>query len=107
MSLVCPGVFLLGVGLVPVGFFFSRTHRACGLVYDNVFLFSGCHPRLTIFVARHCSFLKRLFSVSSFKLSRVVFLVFVFFSFSGSYTQVFLVIGQRPIASFEKANSEA
>lgn len=48
MSLVCPGVFLLGVGLVPAGFFFSRTHRACGLVYDYVFLFSGCHPRLTI-----------------------------------------------------------
>ena len=57
-------------------------------------------------IARHCSFLTRLFSVSSFKLSRNVFSCFGFL-FSGSYTQVFLVIGQRPIASFEGANSEA
>ena len=52
-------------------------------------------------------FLTRLFSVSSFKLSRVVFLVWFFSFFSGPYTQVFLVIRQRPIASFKGANSEA
>ena len=33
--------------------------------------------------------------------------LFCFFLFSGSHTQVFLVIGQRHIASFEGANSEA